>query len=294
MWNNQLRIRAVRGFLMIDLTGFEEYLIAQQCAENTIYRYRTALRKLPVKKEAQKKYITEHRTSVMKILAYRKYLQYQRYLIETSGKKLTEDQKAKLLDIDAQLRTFKKPKKTGNTQNGKWFPHDQWENIIANAPHRSAKMGIWIGFQFGLRVGEIINLRIQDVDLNTNFIHIQVRKDWHPKYNRNRSIPIPPSQKETLVRWITERPKLDHPYLIYTSRNNQVTDRSFHRWCKTAHPELSPHDLRRSFAKVLYYESKKDLKLVQILLGHSNIGTTSTYLSIDTEEIHEKFTKAMG
>ena len=102
------------------------------------------------------------------------------------------------------------------------------------------------------------------------------------------------SQKETFVRWINERPKLNHPYLIYSARNNQVISRTFQRWCKKAHPELKPHDLRRSFAKVLYYESDKDLKLVQILLGHSNIGTTSRYLGLDTEEVQERFTKAMG
>ena len=276
---------------MTDLKDFEQNLRLQNLAERTIRGYLYELQKLPKSKRLFKQYLSKHRDNRMLVFAYRKYLQYQR-----DNDLITSE------ELEVQLRTFKPPKRRGTNQNGKWYLREQWEGLIENAPHRSAKMGIWIGLQFGLRVGEIINLRVQDIDLDNNYVHIHVRKNWHPKHYRNRSIPITPTQKETLVRWITERPQLDHPYIIYTSRNNQVTERSFQRWCYQAKPEskkgakdhLKPHDLRRSFAKVLYYDSKKDLKLVQILLGHSNIGTTSRYLGLDTEEVAEKFSQAMG
>ncbi len=268
---------------MINLKSFEEDLRLQNLADRTVQEYIYALRNLPKDKNKQKTLLSDNRHNRMLIHAYRKYLTYQRKKGLISSDELL-----------AQLDTFKPPKRRGENQIGKWFPREQWEELVANASNRSAKMGIWMGLQFGLRLGEITNLRIDDIDLENNYIHLRVRQDWHPKHFRNRSIPITPEQKETLVRWIKERPKLDHPYIVYTSRNNQVPERSFQRWCKKAHPELKSHDLRRSFAKVLYYDSKKDLKLVQILLGHSNIGTTSRYLGLDTEEVHDKFVKAMG
>lgn len=268
---------------MIDLKDFEEDLRLQNLADRTVQEYIYVLRNLPKTPRDQKSYLSKHKDSRMLIFAYRKYLTYQRKKGLISSDQLL-----------SQLDTFKPPKRRGSIQNGNWFPYDEWEDLVANAPHRCAKMGIWLAFQFGLRLGELINLRIEDIDLDTNYIHLQVRKDWHPKHFHNRSIPITPEQKETLKRWINERPTLKHPYVIYTTRNNQVTERTFQMWCKKAHPELKPHDLRRSFAKVLYYKTKKDLKLVQMLLGHSNIATTSQYLGLDTEEIHDKFVKAFG
>ena len=274
---------------MIDFTDFEEYMSSQNLAERTISNYLIALRKLPSKKQTQKTYLSQHSDNSMLIKAYRKYLEFQR-----KQGLITRDE---LLD---QLDTYKLPKRIGSVQNGNWISKDKWEELVKNAPNRSAKMGIWLGLQFGLRKGEIINLRVQDIDLINNKVLIQTHKEnkkilWHPKHNRERFVPITPDQKEILDRWINERPSLDHPYLIFSTLRTQVKGRTFNRWLeKASNKELTPHDLRRSFAKTLYNESKKDVKLVQITLGHSNIAVTSRYIGLDTDEIHDKFTKAMG
>ena len=116
------------------------------------------------------------------------------------------------------LDTFRPPKRRGQVQNAKWSSRDQWESLVANAPNRCAKMGIWSGLQFGLRIGEITHLRVEDIDLERQLIHIQIQKDWHPKHFRERSIPMTAYQKEILGRWIKERSVLDHPYLIFLHR----------------------------------------------------------------------------
>ncbi len=277
-------MKAVGGFLMSDLKAFEEDLRLENLAEGTIKGYILALKKLPSESEKIKAYISEHRSNSMLIQAYRKYLHYQRKIGQISSEQLL-----------AQLYTFKPPKHRGQAQNGKWIPRTQWEVLVANGPTRCAKMGIWIALQFGLRVGEITHLRVEDIDLTQNKVLIQQRPGWHPKHYRDRFIPMTKEQHEILERWITERPTLDHPYVIYTTRNNPVTDRTFQRWvAKASNNELKPHDLRRSFAKVLYYESKKNLKLVQLTLGHANIATTSRYLGLEEEEIQQEYIKAMS
>lgn len=276
---------------MIDLE-FEEDLRLQNLSERTIKEYLHVLKKLPAQKKAQKTYLSKHTDNSMLIRAYRKYLKFQRKQGVISGEELLD-----------QLDTFRLPKHRGTSQNGKWLPFEQWEELVANGSSRSAKMAIWLGLQFGLRLGEIINLRVNDIDLTNNKVLIQQHKKddkkeqvyWHPKHFRDRFIPMTPEQHEVLERWISERPPLTHPYLVYSVHNKQVTERTLQRWVsKASNKTLKTHDLRRSYAKVLYFKSKKNLKLVQITLGHSNISTTSTYLGLEEEEIQQEFVKAMG
>lgn len=277
---------------MINLGEFEEDMRLQNLSERTIKEYLHVLKKLPAQKKAQRTYLSKHTDNSMLIRAYRKYLKFQRKEGLISGEELL-----------AQLDTFKLPKRRGQTQNGKWLPQDQWEELVANGSSRSAKMAIWLGLSFGLRLGEIINLRVDDIDLTNNKVLIQQRKEdqkkqqiyWHPKHFRERFIPMTPDQNKILERWISERPQLTHPYLVYSVHNKQVAERTLQRWVeKASNKKLKTHDLRRSFAKVLYFQSKKNLKLVQITLGHSNISTTSTYLGLEEEEIQQEYIKAMG
>ena len=264
----------------------------QNLSKGTIDDYLYELRKLPNDEEKRKKYLAENRDKRMLIAAYRKYIRFQKHI----GKISTEQ----LFDL---LETYKPPKRRGRSEKGKWFPQAEWGEVISNAPNRCAKMGLWLGFSFGLRLGEIINLRVEDIDLTNEKILVRIRKKdigknqdyWHPKHFRDRSIPIPPTQKRILERWIDIRPALNHPYLLWTDRNkNKVSERVFQRWCKIAHPELKTHDLRRSFANALYYNSDKNVKLVSDTLGHANIGTTSNYLGLDEKEVHDEFVKAMS
>lgn len=198
---------------------------------------------------------------------------------------------------------YKLPKKRGESDRGNWFPESEWKEIIRKGPNMVAKMGLYIGFQFGLRLGEICNLRVEDIDLENRKILIRSRKEvvgknqdyWHPKHYRNRNIPLSEKQYAMLERWIDERPELEHPYLLWTEKTKQkVGPRSFQRWCKQANPILKPHDLRRSFAMWLYNNSEKNVKLVQVILGHSSVATTSNYLGLDEQEITAKYLAAVS
>ena len=197
------------------------------------------------------------------------------------------------------LETFKPPKRRGNnTSDRKWsVPKSKWADYIRKAPTSVAKMGMWIGFQFGLRLSEITHLRVQDIDYKRQEIKIRGhnqtkgQESWSPKYNRERQIPFTQEQGRILKRWIQEnRPEnLPHDYLLWTLRgprkNQMVLSRSFQRWCKIT--GINPHILRYSFA-THYYNESKDVKLISDLLGHANVSTTSEYLQLGKKEVMKK------
>jgi len=277
---------------MIELKGYTEWMLQTQKSKGTIEDYCFELKKIPDDFKEQQTYLLENRKKRMLVSAYRSYLNYLKFIKTISRNELLE-----LLD------TIQLPKKRGRShgkKSGRSFQYEQWGDIVKNAPNRAAKMGIWLGFNYGLRLSEIIFLRIQDVDLDQMLIHItgENRKDeWHPKHYRERVVPISTKiQKEIFEKWIKRRPSgIKHTYLLWVERTGlQVSGRTFQRWCKEAHSELRPHDLRRSYAINLYYKTDKDVKVVQLALGHSDVGTTSNYLLIEETEYLDKVRSALS
>ncbi|MHA1170176.1 MAG: tyrosine-type recombinase/integrase, partial [Candidatus Hodarchaeales archaeon] len=169
----------------------------------------------------------------------------------------------------------------------------KWGEYISKGSNKIAKMGIWMGFQFGLRLGEIIHLRIQDIDFDKQEIYIRPHRKgknqraWNPKYNRERQVPFTKDQAAIFKRWIHEvRPELNHSYLLWTPTSKQpLHPRNFQRWCMKAN--LHAHVLRYSFA-THYYNQTKDVKLISELLGHSSVSTTSEYLCLSQQKVMEK------
>ena len=276
---------------MIDLKGYSDWMLQNQKSKGTITDYCYELKKLPDDFKDQHNYLLLNRKRRMLVSAYRSYLKYLKYI-----KTITRNDLLELLD------TIQLPKKRGGSfgkKSGKAFHKDQWSEIIGNGPNRVAKMGIWLGFSYGLRLSEIIYLRVQDIDLDQMVIYItgENRKDgWHPKHYRERVVPITPNTAKVLKKWLKFMPSgLKHPYLLWVERTGfQVPDRTFQRWCKEAHPELRPHDLRRSYATNLYYATEKDVKVVQLALGHADVGTTSNYLRLEEAEYLDKIRSALS
>lgn len=267
---------------------FNQWLLTQGRSERTIKQYIYALGVIP---EDVDSFFSNPKVQgkEMKIIAYRSYL---RFLSVKKGKL----SKAELSDA---LETYKPPKRRGNNHSDrKWsVPRSKWEIYIRKAPTTIAKMGIWIGFQFGLRLSEILHLRVQDINFQRKELLIRSHKQtkhqkfWHPKYNRDRQIPFTDEQAGIFKRWITrQRPKkLKHSYLLWTPNGNRkgeiVLDRTFQRWCSIA--GVHPHILRYSFA-THYYNESKDVKLISDLLGHANVATTSEYLQLGKKAIMNK------
>jgi integrase len=272
------------------LEGYKDWSRLTGHSENTIKCYSYSLRNIPENVDAyfSNKQLKGRR---MKISAYRSYLNF----LADEMDLLTLEQLTKI------LRKFKYPKRRGNNHSErKWsIPREEWTKYIKMAPHHIAKMGMWLGFQFGLRNGEIVHLRVNDISFENEEIIIRPRPKthntvaWVPKHNRTRTIPFVTKHAQVLERWINEtRPKeLGHYYLLWTPRNyNKVSEKNFWNWVKKV--GANPHILRYSFATNLY-EVTKDIKLVSDLLGHANVSITSDYLQLGHKQTMRKAREVM-
>lgn len=140
----------------------------------------------------------------------------------------------------------------------------------------------------GLRVSECCNLKINQVNFDQKIMRCL------GKGNKERLIPMNDLQIEMLKNYyFTTRKKWDKrrsPYLILNSRGNQVSRQAIHKMLKERCARLnldhriSPHTLRHSFATHLL-DGGADLRVVQELLGHSDIQTTQIYTHVQTKRL---------
>ena len=143
----------------------------------------------------------------------------------------------------------------------------------------------------GLRVSELVNLKHSQVNTNQGVIRIV------GKGNRERLIPV----GDEAVRWLTEfvqGPRTEillerqTDYLFPTRRGDRMTRQAFwhiiKRYARKAgvQKELSPHTLRHAFATHLLNRGA-DLRVVQMLLGHSDLSTTQIYTHVARERMKE-------
>jgi integrase/recombinase XerD len=143
----------------------------------------------------------------------------------------------------------------------------------------------------GLRVSELVNLRHGQVNINQGVIRIL------GKGNRERLIPL----GEEAMRWLTEfangaRSEIllerQTDYLFPTRRGDRMTRQAFwhiiKRYARKSgiSKELSPHTLRHAFATHLLNHGA-DLRVVQMLLGHSDLSTTQIYTHVARERLKE-------
>ena len=141
----------------------------------------------------------------------------------------------------------------------------------------------------GLRRAELCGLKVADVDSQRMVIHVRQGKG-----KRDRDVPMAPKLLETLREyWRWMKPKT---YLFPGMDNNWRTDkpisskaiyyivRDAAKRAGIAKP-VSPHCLRHSWATHLL-ESGEDLRKIQLLLGHSDLETTSVYLHLSAQHLH--------
>ena len=130
----------------------------------------------------------------------------------------------------------------------------------------------------GLRLNELLNLKISDIDSENMLIHIRLSKG-----NKDRMVMLPP----TLLPELRNYYKISHPkdYLFEGQDGGMYSAKSVQTIVKTAATKagitkpVSPHILRHSFATHLL-ENGTDVRYIQQLLGHSSVKTTEIYTHI--------------
>lgn len=147
----------------------------------------------------------------------------------------------------------------------------------------------------GIRVTELISLRIADVNLQMSFI---LCRDG----NRERIIPFGHKAQNALLRYLESGraallKKRDTDILFVNCSGQQMSRQGFWKLIKFyaekagITSEITPHTLRHSFAAHLV-ENGADLRSVQEMLGHSDIATTQVYATWSQKHIREVYAKA--
>lgn len=142
-------------------------------------------------------------------------------------------------------------------------------------------------YSSGLRLAELLGLDLADLDLRDRTVRVL------GKGRKVRIVPVGRHAAEALARWLAERAALAEvdETAVFVGVNGRrlgprIVQRRIARWARLqglpAH--VHPHLFRHSFASHLL-ESSGDLRAVQELLGHANIGTTQVYTHLDFQHL---------
>ncbi len=147
-------------------------------------------------------------------------------------------------------------------------------------------------FSCGLRVSELVTLRLSDLYLEEHFVRVV------GKGRKERLVPISESAIKQLQLWFIDRNLMDikpgeEDYVFLNRRGAHLTRTMILIMIKRLGEEadisktISPHTLRHSFATALL-AGGADLRAIQAMLGHESIGTTEIYTHIDTHELRRE------
>ncbi len=146
-------------------------------------------------------------------------------------------------------------------------------------------------FSCGLRVTELVNLKKSDVFEEEKFIRV------HGKGNKERLVPISGKALKEIDLWYLDRNLMnikpgEEDYVFLNRRGAHLTRTMILIMVKNTALDagikktISPHTLRHSFATALL-KGGADLRVIQDLLGHENIGTTEVYTHLETSDLRK-------
>jgi integrase/recombinase XerD len=156
--------------------------------------------------------------------------------------------------------------------------------LLEAAPGPKYKAALSAAYGAGLRVSEVVSLKVPDVDSKRMLLRIEQGKG-----RKDRHAMLSPQLLELLRDWY----RIARPQIwLFPGRNpvNHLTTRQFNRAVHAAadmaeiKKRVSPHTLRHSFATHLL-EQNIDIRVIQVLLGHAKLDTTALYTRVATNTI---------
>jgi integrase/recombinase XerD len=162
--------------------------------------------------------------------------------------------------------------------------------LLDAAPGPKYKAALGTAYGAGLRVSEIVALKVTDVDSTRMLIRVEQGKG-----RKDRHAMLSPQLLELLRAWWREGKRrgvmLPHGWLFpgrnpVTPLSTRQMNRAVHAAAQAAKikKQVTPHTLRHSFATHLL-EQDVDIRVIQVLLGHAKLDTTALYARVATKTI---------
>jgi integrase/recombinase XerD len=177
------------------------------------------------------------------------------------------------------LKTPKIPK-----SNPSVLTKEEIKALIEAAPRDKTRLIMELIYSSGLRVSECVTLKVNDLDLNSKIINVKSGKG-----NKDRITILSDAVVAELRRYILTLDK-NEQYLFPNSKGSNLSVRNIQKLIQKAAikagitKKTSPHVLRHSFATHLL-EDGTDIRLIQELLGHSQLSTTQIYTHVSREQL---------
>ena len=171
------------------------------------------------------------------------------------------------------------------------------EDILHNHLNDIEKVIMELLYGAGLRVSELVNLKVSDIDLNAKYLRC------FGKGSKERIIPIGDKAKHAIKIYLKHRElylkrgKSNEKKLLIKENGCAMTRQDVYVFIRQQGEHLakhiSPHTLRHSFATHML-ENGADLRVVQELLGHSDVSTTQLYTHVSKKRLKEIYFSING
>jgi integrase/recombinase XerD len=184
-------------------------------------------------------------------------------------------------DLVRPLRLVTEPRKAPVV-----LSQEEVARLLEAAPGLKYKAALSAAYGAGLRVSEVANLKVSDIDSQRMMLRVEQGKG-----QRDRMVMLSPRLLELLREWWhAARPQV----WLFPGQNpiNPITPRQLNRAVTAAKDlagiskRVSPHTLRHSFATHLL-EQGADIRVIQVLLGHAKLETTALYTRVAVSTIRD-------
>lgn len=154
--------------------------------------------------------------------------------------------------------------------------------LIDAIKNRKHKLIVMLLYSSGLRLSEMLNLKVGDLELEGKIGWVRSGKG-----SKDRLFLLSEKFIEAIKGYVQDKEDSDY---IFTGRNGRMTPRNVQKMIKRSiktagiEKDVHPHSLRHSLGTHLL-EDGVDIRKIQILLGHANLSTTQIYTHVTTEEL---------
>jgi integrase/recombinase XerD len=169
---------------------------------------------------------------------------------------------------------------------------NEMEKILSQPLSYKDKAIVELLYASGLRVSELVNLDVQNINLNSGYVRC------FGKGSKERLVPIGEKAKLNIKNYLQERDFLlrktgkSSEILFISEKSERISRQEVYLLVKNlgkvVNKHITPHTIRHSFATHLL-ENGADLRVVQELLGHCDVSTTQLYTHISKKRLKDVY-----